>query len=460
MNTTNTIYNKATGEKLAAVPTSTLEDVQNAVSQAELAFQGAWSMDSLLRSQVLRLWADAIEENAARFIEILMHECGKVRRECEREVAMTVDALRFNSGITRAITGDAHSLRDGSVGHLVRQPVGVSAFIVPWNWPLFLLMRDLAPGLAAGITAVIKPAPQTPLAIRAALDLVPEIAPKGIVSMIYGEAETGHALVADARVRAVSFTGSTAVGREVATTAVSRFAKVMLELGGKGASILFEDADLDRAVETSINNAFITAGQMCMANARILAHRSIAGQVQDMVVERVRSLTVGHPNDPGTDIAALISPAQARRVQGYVDLAKADGHLLTGGRQVEPDGMAGSFMEPAVISGDSINERIVREEIFGPVVTVEPFEDEAHAVRLANASPYGLAAAIWTDQGQRAWRVARKLDFGTVWINRYNLTFAEVPSGGMKESGMGRTRGFEGVHEFMELKHINWDLGR
>lgn len=458
--TSSTVYDKATGETLAEVPLSTVEDVQNALARAERAFQGPWSRDSLLRSQVLRLWADAIEENTARLVEILMGECGKVRRECEREVAMSVDALRFNSGIARAITGDAHSLRDGSIGHLLRQPVGVSAFIVPWNWPLFLLMRDLCPGLAAGVTAVIKPAPQTPLAIRAALELIPDIAPEGIISMVYGEAETGQALVSDSRVRAVSFTGSTAVGRDVATTAVSRFAKVMLELGGKGASLLFEDADLDRAVETSINNAFVTAGQMCMANARILAHRSIAGRVQEMVVDRVRSLTVGHPDDPQTDIAALISPAQARRVQEYVDLAQGDGHLLTGGRKIEPDGLAGSFMEPAVIAGESIDERIIREEIFGPVVTVEPFEDEAQAIRLANASPYGLAAAIWTDSGKRAWRVARELDFGTVWVNRYNLAFAEVPSGGMKASGMGRTRGFEGVHEFMELKHINWDLGQ
>lgn len=454
-----TIYDKATGKRLGEVPFSSVGDVERAVTAAGRAFNGQWSRDSLLRSQVLRLWADALEENTSALVDILMGECGKIRRECEREVAMSVDALRFNSGIARAITGDTHALRDGSIGHLARQPVGVSAFIVPWNWPLFLLMRDLSPGLAAGITAVIKPAPQTPLAIRAALDLMPDIAPQDIVSMIYGGAETGQALVADSRVRAVSFTGSTEVGRHVATTTASRFAKVMLELGGKGASILFDDADLEHAVDTSIKNAFITAGQMCMANARILAHHSVADQVREMVVERARSLTVGHPNDPQTDIAALISPEHAQRVRRYVDLAEADGHVLSGGKLLKLDGLPGSFMEPAVISGESVNQRIIREEIFGPVVTVESFDDEQHAIRLANASPYGLAAGIWTDHARQAWRVAQELDFGTVWINRYNLTFAEVPSGGMKNSGMGRTRGFEGVHEFMELKHINWDLG-
>jgi betaine-aldehyde dehydrogenase len=461
MNTlkSTTVYDKVTGKKLADIRASSPEDVSTAIAEASQAFHGPWAIDSLLRSEVLRLWADAIEQDTSRLVGILMRECGKIRRECEREVAMSVDALRFNSGIARAITGDAHSLRDGSVGHLQRQPMGVSAFIVPWNWPLFLLMRDLAPGLAAGITAVVKPAPQTPLAIRAAIDLMPSIAPEGIIRMVCGETETGQALVSDPRIRVVSFTGSTAVGRTVATTAVSRFAKVMLELGGKGASLLFEDADLDRAVDTSIKNAFITGGQMCMANARILAHRSIAGKVQDMVVDRVRSLNVGDPNDPGTDIGALISKSHAESVQRYVAIGRADGHVLTGGKKLELDGLRGSFMEPAVIAGDSIDERIVQEEIFGPVVTVEPFDDEAQAIRLANASPYGLAGAVWTEQGKRAWRVARELDFGTVWINRYNLTFAEVPSGGMKESGMGRTRGFEGVHEFMELKHINWDLG-
>jgi acyl-CoA reductase-like NAD-dependent aldehyde dehydrogenase len=452
------IYDKSTGQELDEVPFSPVEDVHRAVAGADRAFAGPWSGDALLRSTVLREWADALEGRTDALIDLLMAECGKVRRECEREVAMSIDALRFNAGIARAITGEAYSLHDGSVGHLTRQPVGASAFIVPWNWPLFLLMRDLAPALAAGVTAVVKPAPQTPLTIRAALELLPEAAPHDILTLVHGDAEVGQALIEDPRIRAVSFTGSTAVGRHVATTAASRFAKVMLELGGKGASVLFEDADLERAVDTSINNAFITAGQMCMANARILAHRSIAAQVQDMVVDRVRQLTVGHPGDPGSDIAALISDEHAQRVQRYLDLARADGHVLTGGRRIREDGLGGAFMEPAVISGESVNQRIVQEEIFGPVVTVEPFDNDDHAVRLANATPYGLAAALWTERSKRAWRVARELDFGTVWVNRYNRTFSEVPSGGMKESGMGRTRGFEGVHEFMELKHINWDL--
>lgn len=454
----NVIYDKSTGQELDDVPSSTVEDALLAIGSAEKASAGSWSHDALLRSTVLNEWADAIENNAGLLGDLLMAECGKVQRECEREIAMAVDALRFNAGIARAITGSTYTLHDGSLGHLTRQPVGVSVFIVPWNWPLFLLMRDLAPALSAGVTAVVKPAPQTPLTIRAVLELLPESAPRDILSIVYGDAEVGQALIEDSRVRAVSFTGSTAVGRHVATTAASRFATVMLELGGKGVSVLFEDANLERAVDTSISNAFITAGQMCMANARILVHRSIASQVQEMVVERVRRLTVGHPGNPRSDMAGLISAEHASRVQGYLDLARADGHVLTGGQQIQEDGLSGAFMEPAVVSGESLNQHIIQEEIFGPVVTVEPFDNDDHAVWLANSTSYGLAAAVWTEHNKRAWRMAQKLDFGTVWVNRYNRTFSEVPSGGMKESGMGRTRGFEGVHEFMELKHINWDM--
>lgn len=452
------VNDKATGELIDRVEENDAAGVDAAVGRAMEAFRrSAWRRDSRLRQDVMRRWADAIEAAADKLVDSLLAETGKVRTECERELAFTVDALRFNSGITRLIAGSAHELPDGSAGHLIREPVGVAGFIVPWNWPLFLLFRDLAPALAAGVTAVVKPSPLTPLTTMRAVALAPAELPDSVVVIVNGGAEVGQALAGHLDVAAVSFTGSTAVGRLVATAAVQRFAKPMLELGGKGASLVFPDADLDRAIEAIMANAFITAGQMCMANSRVLVHRAIAAQVRDRLAERVAALHVGDPRDAATDLGAIISATQADGIQGYLDIARAEGSLLLGGQRLELGG--GAFIQPAVISGDRIDARLRSEEIFGPVITVEPFDDEDEAYALANETQYGLGAAVWSNDVSRTWRAARALSFGTIWINRYNRTFAEVPSGGMKSSGMGRTRGFEGVHEFTELKHINVELG-
>lgn len=454
------VLDKSTGELLGAVPQNDAESTAATIGRAAAAFTDtAWRSDSRLRQQVMTGWADALAQRESELVELLVRETGKIRSECAREVAFAVDALRFNAGMARMVTGAAYDLWDGSAGHLVRSAAGPAAFIVPWNWPLFLLFRDLAPGLAAGVTAVVKPAPQTPLSTLRALELLPDSAPKDIVTLVFGDAEVGQALSSDPRIRVVAFTGSTSVGREVARNAVSHFAKPFLELGGKGASLVFDDADVERAVETTLANAFITAGQMCMANTRILVQgEALHRRVLDMVCDRVSSLRVGHPGDDATHIGALISAEQSGRIQQYLDLARQDRTLLLGGSAPRDLGLPGAFLEPAVISGEEIHPRLRREEVFGPVVTVERFDTDEQGVDLANDTAYGLAASVWTADVRRAWQASRALSFGTVWVNRYNRTFPEVPSGGMKESGMGRTRGFEGVHEFTELKHINWEL--
>jgi len=451
------VTDKTTGAVIGTVREDDAASVAAAVDRAAAAFRdSAWRRDTRLREDVMRRWADAVEASRVELVDSLLAETGKVRSECEREVAFTVDALRFNASMGRLVAGTAHELSDASAGHVIREPIGVAGFIVPWNWPLFLLFRDLAPALAAGVTAVVKPSPLTPLTILRALELAPAELPTSAISIVNGGAEVGGALSAHPDVAGVAFTGSTAVGRLVALAAVQRFAKVMLELGGKGASIIFPDAELDKAVDAIIANAFITAGQMCMANTRVLVHRSIFTEVRDDITERVRALRVGDPRESGMDIGAIISSVQADRIRHYLDIARADGSLLLGGERVDVG--AGSFLRPAVVSGGRLDARLRTEEIFGPVVTVEPFDGEEEAFASANATPYGLAAAVWTHDVGTAWRAGRALRFGTVWVNRYNRTFAEVPSGGAKESGMGRTRGFEGVHEFTELKHINFEL--
>ncbi|WP_062213628.1 aldehyde dehydrogenase [Streptomyces sp. NBRC 109706] len=456
---TLTVFDKSTHEELGSVreddPTTTADAVG---AVAEAFRRGPWRRDARLRQSVLAAWADALARHTDELVGLLLRETGKVRAECERELDFTVDALRFNAGMARLVSGSSHELSDGSAGHLIREPAGPAAFVVPWNWPLFLLFRDLAPALAAGVTAVLKPAPLTPLATARALELLPAEAPEDVVRMVVGGAEVGRALSEDPRIRVVAFTGSTAVGRQVATSAVARFAKPVLELGGKGASVVLDDADVPAAVSACVANAFVTAGQMCMANSRILVQRPLYQRVLDAVCERVEALRVGHPDAPGTDLGALISAEQAERVSGYLELAASDGSLRLGGGRVRCDGLAGAFLRPAVIAGERVHPRLRREEIFGPVVTVEAFDRDEDGVALANETEYGLAAAVWTGRHDRAWRAARELEFGTVWVNRYNRTFAEVPSGGAKHSGMGRTRGFEGVHEFTELKHVNWGI--
>lgn len=448
--------NPATGELLGSVELTAPEALDAAVARARAAFGSEWSRNAVLRADALNRWADALAAGAQQMSTLLVRETGKIRAETDREVAMSVDALRFNAGIARHLDGGAGPLPDGSIAYIERQPIGVAGMIVPWNWPVFLLMRDLAPALAAGVTAVIKPAPQTPLSTRHVVEVAQGAGvPAGVLEVVYGGAEVGSALVTHRDIRAIAFTGSTEVGKAVMRAAAADLTRVLLELGGKGVSVVFADSDLDAAVEACVRNAFVTSGQMCMANTRTLVERPVFDAVRDAVLERVRVLRVGHPDAADTDLGPLISQQHCERVMGYVELARRRGSVLAGGERIGDAG-TGAFLAPTVICGDDLDEPLVTEEIFGPVVSVEPFSDEDSAVAMANASPYGLVSAVWTADVNRAWRVARRLDAGTVWVNRYNRMFAEVPSGGFKQSGIGRTRGLEGLREFSEIKHINW----
>lgn len=441
--------------ELAATTPAQLDEAAAAASSAQ---RGSWPTDAHRRQAQLWRWADALAEHTGELVDALVAESGKPVREARTEVVAAVDALRWNSGLARSIDGRAGTLPDGSEAHLVREPVGVTAFIVPSNWPLLLLVRDLAPALAVGVTTLVKPAPQTTLITRRVLELghAAGIA-DDVLQLVVGDGLVGAALVTHPEVRAVAFTGSTAVGAAIRSAVAPGMTRTLLELGGKAAMLVFADADVDTAAETAARASVITSGQMCMACTRLLVQRPAFDQARDRVVDVLRSLRVGDPAAEDTALGPLISAASLDRITGYVELARSSATLLTGGERIHPDGLPGHFLTPAAVTDVESSSPLVQRELLGPLLVIEEFEDEHGAIDLANATPYGLAAAVWTSDLARGWRVARSLRAGTVWVNGYNRSYPEMPSGGYGWSGLGRTRGIEGLHQFTELKHVHFD---
>ncbi len=443
---------------LGHIPATTPAELDSRVSAAHAALP-SWSRDHRHRATVMTRWAQALTAHADELVSALVEETGKPVREARAEVAGAVEALNYNSGLCRYVGGRAGALSDGNVLHLIRQPVGPTAFIVPWNWPVLLLLRDLSPALAAGVTAVVKPSPQTARVTARALALGHEAGvPEDAVALVIGDRAVGDALVRHRLIRAVSFTGSTAVGQAIMQSAAVDLTRPLLELGGKGVAVVFSDSDVDRACDAILAAAYITAGQMCMACTRVLVHTNVRHQVTERIVNGTKALRVGDPRSDDTAIGPLISVAHARRVLAHLDDVRRDATVLTGGREVHPDGLPGGFVTPAVVTDVNLDSPIVQEDVFGPVVTIEPFDSEDEAVTAANATAFGLAGAVWTSDVNRAWRVASGIAAGTVWVNGYNKSYPEMPSGGFKGSGLGRTRGIEGVEQFTEVKNVHFTV--
>lgn len=448
----------ATLEPITEVVAVSPSELDHAVTAAHSAL-GCWSRDHRRRSEIMLRWAENIVAHTDELVSGLMIQTGKPLREARLEVAGAAEALRYNAGLCRHVGGHAGALSDDNVLHVVRQPVGLSAFIVPWNWPVLLLLRDLSPALAAGVTAVVKPSPQTLPVIERAVQLGQEVGlPDDVVCVVAGDRRVGDALVRHPLVRAVSFTGSTDVGRRIMAAAAADLTRPLLELGGKGMAVVFADADLRRVCGEVVAAAFITAGQMCMACTRILVHTSVIKEVTEQVVSATAALRVGDPRYETTDIGPLISPSAAERVLSYVERARSEATVLTGGHEVHPEGLPGGFVSPAVITDVDVRSGLVQDDVFGPLVTIEPFDDEAEAVELANSTPFGLAGSVWTADVGRAWRVSSAIDAGTVWVNGYNRSYPEMPSGGFKSSGLGRTRGIVGVEQFTEVKSVHFTV--
>lgn len=433
--------------------------IEEATAASAAAMSGLWPRDHRRRAEVLHAWANMIAVESDALAADLVTETGKPATEAMHETAGTIDALRYNAGLARLPLGKAGSLHDGSEAHLVREPVGPTVFITPWNWPILLLIRDLAPALAAGVTALIKPSPQTYHVTKRVVSLGHRAGvPKEVLQIVPGGADVGSRLVRHPLTAAVAITGSTAAGQAVLRDAAETMTRPLLELGGKASMLVLPDGDLDTAVRAAARAAIITSGQMCMACTRVLVHRDEVGRAEQILKSILGRIKPADPREPSTALGPLINPGALDKIHHYLDLARREARLVLGGEQVHPGNLPGAFVTPALVTDVDTQSPLVQDDIFGPVLVLESYDSEDNGVALSNSTPFGLAASVWSRDTSRAFSVARQLKAGTVWVNGYNHSYAEMPSGGMRMSGLGRTRGLEGLEQFTELKHIHFTI--
>ncbi len=448
----------ATGSQICRIPLSDASDVDAAVGAARAA-QPAWgSLSHSERADWLDRIADALE---ARYEEIAALESRDTGKPIS--LARTVDAhrsvsnFRFFAGILREHEGDVFEMASAT-NYVVNKPVGVGALITPWNLPLYLLSWKVAPAIGMGNTVVCKPSELTPMTADLMMRVIDEVGlPAGVVNLVHGDgAGAGAPLVAHSDVDLVSFTGGTSTGEKVAASAAPAFKKLSLELGGKNASIVFADCDMDTTVAGVVRAGFLNQGQVCLCGSRVLVEDSAYAEFRDRFVDAVEAMRIGDPSDESTELGALISEDHLAKVQGYVELAKQEGgDLLTGGTPCLPSGFeSGNWMAPTVIEGLSPDSRCSTEEIFGPVVTLHPFGNEDEAVAMANNTRYGLAGSVWTSDLDKGRRVSEAIDTGMVWVNTWLHRDLRVPFGGVKDSGVGREGGKWSLGFFSEAMNV------
>ncbi|MCR3759043.1 aldehyde dehydrogenase family protein [Clostridium felsineum] len=463
-NKTREILNPADGKVIALAAEGDNEDVKKAVMAAKKAFyEGGW-MDTpaVERARLLFKVADIIETKSEELSLIETMDNGKSLRETEVDVSDAAACIRYYAGIATKPHGITYDVPDDVQAMVVREPIGVCGLIVPWNYPFLMAIWKIAPALAAGNTIVFKPSELTPMSAVKLFEIFEEANfPKGVVNLVLGAGETvGNEIASNMDVDKVAFTGGTDTGRSIMKAASSNIKNISLELGGKSPNIVFDDADFETAVDYAMFAIFCNQGQICSAGSRLILQEGIYDKFIDRLVKRTKKIKVGKGTEKDTEMGPLISKAHMEKVLSYIEEGKKEGAKLVcgGNRILEGELKNGYFVEPTIFIDTKPYMKIVKEEIFGPVLVVQKFKDEKEAVQIANDTPYGLAGGVFTNDIAKAHRVIKKLRAGITWINTYNPTYNEAPWGGYKQSGIGRELGTFGYEEYTEVKQININL--